>query len=136
VGFINPRYFLGFNCGTLAEFAEEYVIAKLDGGQDEWEDKEWGFCEPMNFTNSHNDTLYELDQCNDPDEYFIENRRDGELIIKNNHPNFEKIIHFALNTEPNFLNQNKQEIPKGAWLEKLKSTSDFTITICECEPGA
>jgi hypothetical protein len=134
------NYYLGFNCGSLVDTVEEHILVGLDGGDDQWEKEEWGFCTPTNFENRHNDLLYAGKDGRELDKFLNENisderPRDGEIMIESKHPNFDKIIELVLNNIPECLDEKKKFISIDEWKIKIKLTSKFIVTICECESG-
>jgi len=134
------KYFIGLNSGSLTDHVTDLSIKEVfdvddpdwDEHLEDWEEKGYGFCTPMNFENDHNDLLYELGDDIDPDE-FIMPGRDGELEIQHNHPNLSKILELACNGDVKFFSETLSEISFSEFEALLKTANQPLIILCELE---
>lgn len=136
-------YHVGFDSGSLVELVTEESLKEvfdieepdLDELEEDWIDKGYGFCVPMNFENKNEELLYELDEDLDADDY-IEPGRDGEVEMQSNHPNLREILKILKETNPKYYDKNQKIIRSEEFEAMTKTESDFILTICELEgPG-
>lgn len=133
-------YHVGFNSDSLVDLVTEESLkevfeteepdwAELD---EEWSDKGYGFCIPMNFENENEEILYELGDDIDADDY-ITTISDGEVEIKSNHPNFQKILNVLKELNPKYYSKNQKVIKFEEFENMIKTESDFVLIVCELE---
>jgi hypothetical protein len=133
-------YHVGFNSESLVDLVTEESLkevfdteepdwAELD---EEWSDKGYGFCIPMNFENENEVILYELGDDIDADDY-ITTGSDGEVEIQSNHPNLQKILNVLKELNPKYYDKNQKVIKSEEFENMIKTESDFVLTVCELE---
>lgn len=133
-------YHVGFNSDSLVDLVTEESLkevfdteepdwAELD---EEWSDKGYGFCIPMNFENENEVILYELGDDIDADDY-ITTGSDGEVEIQSNHPNLQKILNVLKELNPKYYDKNQKVIKSEEFENMIKTESDFVLTVCELE---
>ena len=133
-------YHVGFNSDSLVDLVTEESLkevfdteepdwAELD---EEWSDKGYGFCIPMNFENENEAILYELSDDIDADDY-ITTGSDGEVVIQSNHPNLQNILNVLEELKPKYYDKNQKVIKSEEFENMIKTESDFVLTVCELE---
>jgi len=133
-------YHVGFNSESLVELVTEESLKEVfdteepdwDELDEEWSDQGYGFCIPMNFENENDETLYELGDDVDADDY-INPGRDGEVEIQSNHPNLQKILNVLKELNPKYYDKNQKVIRYEEFENLIKTESDFVLTVCELE---
>ena len=117
-------YYIGLNTGDLEDTVENYVLKNiLHDDLDLWEQNGWGFFEELGMITFSNENIFtNLDL-------------DGiTTIIKSNNLNISKFTNLCFEYGNVFFNETHDEISSDVWLDCLKGSKDFTISICECEP--
>ena len=133
-------YHVGFNSDSLVDLVTEQSFKEvfdteepdLDDLDEEWSDKGYGFCIPMNFENENEEILYELGDDIDADDC-INPGSDGEVEIQSNHPNLHKILNGLKELNPKYYDKNKKVIKYEEFENMTKLESDFVLTVCELE---
>tara|TARA_B110001452_G_C14860130_1_gene300546 strand:+ start:71 stop:436 length:366 start_codon:yes stop_codon:yes gene_type:complete len=117
-------YYIGLNTGDLEDTVENYVLKNiLYDDLDLWEQNGWGFFEELGMiTLGYENIFTNLDL-------------DGiTTIINSNNLNINKFTNLCIEHGNVFFNETHDEINSDVWLDSLKVSRDFTISICECEP--
>lgn len=133
-------YHVGLNSESLVDLVTEESLKEVfdteepdwDELDEEWSDKGYGFCIPMNFENENNEMLYELGDDIDADDY-IKPGSDGEVEIQSNHPNLQKILNVLIELNPKYYDKNQKVIKYEEFENMIKIESDFVLTVCELE---
>ena len=141
------EYFVGFNSGSLVDMVSENSILELYDAQEwteeleeRWLDEGYGFLIPTHFENSNEELLYEFeseveideDDFFDADDYF-NTASDGEIEVKSSHPNISKMLRILKDLNTSFYDENQDLIESDEIENKVKTTDDFVLFICELE---
>lgn len=133
-------YSVGFNSGSLVDLVTQESLKSVfevdepdyDELEEDWSDKGYGFCTPMNFENENEELLYELGDEVDPDDHILPGS-DGEVEIQSNHPNLGAILEVVHGLTPKYYGEQQTLITKEEFLEQIAAQSNFVITLCELE---
>jgi hypothetical protein len=141
------EYFVGFNSESLVDMVSENSILELYDAQEwtedleeRWLDEGYGFLIPTHFENSNEELLYEFeseveideDDFFDADDYF-NTASDGEIEVKSSHPNISKMLRILKDLNTSFYDENQDLIESDEIENKVKTTDDFVLFICELE---
>ncbi len=135
------QYHVGFNTGSLVELVTLQSIKEIFDTSDadileleeKWVEQGYGFCTPMNFESGNEDILYELGDDTDCDNY-IEPGRDGEIIIKDTHPNILKVLEVLKGLNIKYYDKNHNAISQNKFIKLIENENNYVLTICELEP--
>ena len=141
------EYFVGFNSESLVDMVSENSILELYDAQEwtedleeRWLDEGYGFLIPTHFENSNEELLYEFeseveideDDFFDADDYF-NTASDGEIEVKSSHPNISKMLRILKDLNTSFYDENQDLIESDEIENKVKTTDNFVLFICELE---
>ena len=68
----------------------------------------------------------------DADDYF-NTASDGEIEVKSSHPNISKMLMILKDLNTSFYDENQDLIESDEIENKIKTTDDFVLFICELE---
>ena len=108
--------------------------------EEQWLDEGYGFLIPTHFENLNEELLYEFeseveideDDFFDADDYF-NTASDGEIEVKSSHPNISKMLMILKDLNTSFYDENQDLIESDEIENKIKTTDDFVLFICELE---
>ena len=141
------EYSVGFNSGSLVDMVSENSIKELYDAEEwteeleeQWLDEGYGFLIPTHFENLNEELLYEFeseveideDDFFDADDYF-NTASDGEIEVKSSHPNISKMLRILKDLNTSFYDENQDLIESDEIENKVKTTDDFVLFICELE---
>ena len=141
------EYSVGFNSGSLVDMVSENSIKELYDAEEwteeleeQWLDEGYGFLIPTHFENLNEELLYEFeseveideDDFFDADDYF-NTASDGEIEVKSSHPNISKMLMILKDLNTSFYDENQDLIESDEIENKIKTTDDFVLFICELE---
>jgi hypothetical protein len=114
-------YFIGFNSGDLEDTVQDWVVVnELDGDEDQWDEEEWGFFLELSFKVFNEDIFDEVEETS------------IQTDIKSTNKNINKFVELALENGDVFFNEKKEVIESEDWKQKVESSENYTISICEC----
>ena len=141
------EYSVGFNSGSLVDMVSENSIKELYDAEEwteeleeQWLDEGYGFLIPTHFENLNEELLYEFeseveideDDFFDADDYF-NTASDGDIEVKSSHPNISKMLMILKDLNTSFYDENQDLIESDEIENKIKTTDDFVLFICELE---
>ena len=121
-------YFIGinvpFNC-SMEDPVEDYILKeKLDNDRDLWDEQCWGFYDEIDLKLFKEDLFLDIDE-------------DGiQTNIKSDNKFKKEFIDLSLSIGYNFIYFDKDfnKISKDAFIKLTKSSTVFTLSICQCSP--
>ena len=121
-------YFIGinvpFNC-SMEDPVEDYILKeKLNNDRDLWDEQCWGFYDEIDLKLFKEDLFLDIDE-------------DGiQTNIKSDNKFKKEFIDLSLLIGYNFIYFDKDfnKISKDAFIKLTKSSTVFTLSICQCSP--
>ena len=121
-------YFIGinvpFNC-SMEDPVEDYILKeKLDNDRDLWDEQCWGFYDEIDLKLFREDLFLNIDE-------------DGiQTNIKSDNKFKKEFIDLSLSIGYNFIYFDKDfnKISKDAFIKLTKSSTEFTLSICQFSP--
>ena len=121
-------YFIGinvpFDC-SMEDSVEDYILKeKLDNDRDLWDAQCWGFYDEIDLKLFREDLFLDVDE-------------DGiQANIKTDNKFKKEFIDLSLSIGYEFIYFDKDfnKISKDAFIKLTKSSTEFTLSICQCSP--
>jgi hypothetical protein len=109
----------------MEDSVEDYILKeKLDNDRDLWDGQCWGFYDEIDLKLFREDLFLDVDE-------------DGiQANIKTDNKFKKEFIDLSLSIGYNFIYFDKDfnEISKDAFIKLTKSSTEFTLSICQCSP--